>query len=57
MQTKWFCLMKKVDFKSFAIWLKRISNEVFQLSSVQSRQFQTLASLIIMPAQHMNPVD
>ena len=48
---------KNVDFKSFVIWVKRMSNSVFEPSSVQSRQFQTLASLTITPPQHMNPVD
>ena len=48
---------KNVDFKSFVVWLKRMSDYVFQPSSVQSRQFQTLAPLTIMPSQHMNAVD
>ena len=30
---------------------------IFEPSFVQSRQFQILAPLTIMPAQHMNPVD
>ena len=49
MQTKSFCLMKKinVDFKSFVIRVKRISEEVFEPSSVQSQQFQTLAPLTL----------
>ena len=34
-----------------------MSDQVFGPSSVQSRQFQTLALLTIMPSQHMNPVD
>ena len=34
-----------------------MSDQVFGPSSVQSRQFQTLVSLTIMPPQHMNPVD
>ena len=46
-----------VDFKSFVVWVKPISNYVFELISVHSRPFQTLAPLIIMPAQHMNPTD
>ena len=51
--------MKKinVDFKSVVVWVKRMSDEVFEPSSVQSRQFQTLALLIIVPAQHMNQID
>ena len=51
--------MKKltVDFKSFVVWVKPMSNYVFEPSSVHLRQFQTLAPLIIMPAQHMNPID
>ena len=45
MQTNLFCLMKKinVDFKSFVVWVKPMSDEVFEPSSVHSRQFQTLA--------------
>ena len=35
---------KNVDFKSFVVWVKRISDLVFELSSVQSRQFETQAS-------------
>ena len=51
--------MKKinVDFKSCVAWVKRISDQVFDPSSVLFRQFQTLAPLIIMPAQHINPID
>ena len=51
--------MKKinVDFKSFVVWVKRLSDYVFEPSSVHSRQFQALAPLIIMPAQHINPTD
>ena len=48
---------KNADFKSFVVWVKRMSDEVFEPSSVQSRQFQTLASLTIMPVEHTNPVD
>ena len=39
------------------VWVKRMSDEVFQPSSVRSQQFQTLAPLIIMPAHHMKPID
>ena len=51
--------MKKinVDFKSFVVGVKRIFDQVFEPSSVQSQQFQILAPLTIMRAQHMNPVD
>ena len=35
----------------------RCPTEVFQPSSVQSLQFQTLAPLTTIPAQHMSPVD
>ena len=51
--------MKKINvgFKSFVVWVKSMSDEVFEPSSVHSPQFQTLAFLIIMPAQHMNPTD
>ena len=48
---------KVVDFKSLVVWLKQMSNQVFQLSFVESRQLQKLASLTIKQAQHMNPVD
>ena len=50
--------MKKIngDFKSFVLWVKPMSVKVFEPSSVHS-QLQTLAPLIIMPAQHMNPID
>ena len=37
-----------VDFISFVVWVKRMSDEVFEPSPVQSRQFQTLTPLIIM---------
>ena len=63
MQTKWFCLIKKINVnsKSFVVLGKtdlRLSIFFFfEPNSVQSQQFQTLAALIIMPAQHMNPVD
>ena len=59
MQTKWFFLVKKinVDFKSFVVRVKPMSDWVFEPRLVQSRQFQTLVLLTIMPAQHMNPVD
>ena len=59
MQTKSFCLMKKinVDFKLFVVWVKLMSDQVFEPTSVHSRQFQTLAPLIIMPAQFMNSID
>ena len=46
-----------VDFKSFVVWVKRMSDYAFEPSSVQTRQFQTLVPVIIMPAQHMNPTD
>ena len=51
--------MKKInaDFKSFVVWVNPMSDEVFEPSSVNSRQFQTLVSLIIIPTQHMNPID
>ena len=51
--------MKKVniDFKSFVVWVKPMSDKVFEPSSIHLRQFQTLAPSIIMPAQHMNPTD
>ena len=47
---------KNVDFKSFEVWIKRMSDQIFEPSCVQS-QFQTLASLNIMPPQHMNPIN
>ena len=56
MQANWFWLMKKIniDFKSFVVWVKPMYDQVFEPSSVHSRQFQTLAPLIITPAQHKN---
>ena len=47
--------MKKlsVDFKSFLVWVKPMSDKVFEPSSITSRQFQTLAPLVTMPAQHL----
>ena len=50
-------MKRNLNFKSFVVWVERMSDKVFELSSVQLRQFQTLASLTIMPAQHMNPVE
>ena len=51
--------MKKIniDFKSFLVWVKPMSDQVFEPSSVPSQQFQTPAPLVIMPAQHMTPID
>ena len=46
-----------VHFKSFVVWVKCISDYVFELSSVQQRRFQTLAPLTIMPLQHVNVRD
>ena len=48
---------KSIDFKSFVVWVKRMSHSVFEPSSVQTRQFQTLPSLTVMPAQRMNPTN
>ena len=57
-QTNRFCLIKKnADFKSFMVWVKRMSDLVFEPKSIQSRQFQTLASVTVMPLQYLNPVD
>ena len=39
-------MKKNVDFESFVVRLKRMS-QVFEPSSVQSRQFQTLAPLTL----------
>ena len=51
--------MKKLNvvFKSFVVWVKPMSDQVFEAGSVHSRQFQTLAPLIITPAQHMNTTE
>ena len=58
MQIKRFCLINKnVDFKSFVVRVKRMSDLVFEPSSVQSRQFQALVPLTIMPVQHMSLLD
>ena len=48
---------RNVISKSFMVWVKPMSDYVFEPTSVQSRQFQTPASLTIMPPQHMNPAD
>ena len=34
---------KNVDFKLFVVWVRRVSDYVFESKSVQSRQFQRLA--------------
>ena len=52
-----FLIKRNINFKSFVVRVKRMSDYLIKPSSVQSRQFQTLASLTIMPAQRMNPVE